>query len=348
MMNWVSETLESMDTYLASFFEKKVEVSREYTPASSQLIDAIAGLTLRGGKRIRPHAVAAVYQAIEINRTMQNRKSQADALPSLVAVGAALELLQTYLLIHDDWMDNDATRRGGPSVHVLFKEQLQDTHLGASMAVLAGDLACTYAWDLMLQTKLPDVRKAEALGAFTRMQEQVVFGQQLDLLGSTDVERVENLKTGSYTVAGPMILGGILADASDEEMHLLTGLSYPLGIAFQLRDDLLGTFGDARAVGKPVGNDLKAGKRTSIIVAMERLVPDAQARTPVTRVLGRQATDSQVAEATRFLERCGAKSAVEAQLQSLCGEAHALIALWPEPSREVLSAFAEVLTQRNK
>src|SRR5262249_23537715 len=157
---------------------------------------------------------------------------------------AALEILHAYLLVHDDWMDQDEVRRGGPSVHVMLRRAVSDDRLGDAAAILAGDFGSAMAQRLLLQVEAPAAHLAEAAKVFARIQEDVVLGQTLDLLDpSCDVETKHDLKTGSYTVRGPLALGAALAGASDERRAALERFGAPLGVAFQLRDDLLGVFG---------------------------------------------------------------------------------------------------------
>jgi geranylgeranyl diphosphate synthase type I len=188
---------------------------------------------MRGGKRLRPAALYAGFRAVS-----------ADASPDrTLDASAALELLQTYFLIQDDWMDGDEQRRGGPAVHVALAQKRGDVQLGASLAFLAADLASGFAWELLSVAPFPQGRLREALAIFGRTHFEVICGQQLDLLGHDDIALVHQLKTGSYTVRGPLCLGALLAGASAAQLEALERFGAPLGLAFQLRDDLLSAFG---------------------------------------------------------------------------------------------------------
>ena len=131
------------------------------------------------------------------------------ALDDVLSACSALELLQTYLLVHDDWMDRDDVRRGGPSVHAALRAQVGDAHLGDALAILAGDLGSAYAWELLFGTKIMQPPTPEVLRAFSTIQREVVLGQQLDVMGSPEVGLMQRLKTGSYTVRGPLRLGAL-------------------------------------------------------------------------------------------------------------------------------------------
>jgi geranylgeranyl diphosphate synthase type I len=217
--------------------------------------------------------------------------------------------------MQDDWMDDDEERRGGLSTHAAFARQVESPKLAASLAILASDIAIGFAIELLHTTPFPQPRAADALAAFTDMHFEVVCGQQLDLLGHADVPLTQQLKTGSYTVRGPVVLGAMLAGASDTQLQALEDFALPLGVAFQLRDDLLGTFGKPSATGKPVGHDLRKGKNTAL-VAEARLRFSVQELARLEAVLGNaDATSAEIEHVTRLFERTGVRAHVEAELR---------------------------------
>lgn len=336
---WFVDVRERVNAHLELFFERARADARATSPEAVTLVDAVAELTMRGGKRLRPAALHAAFVAV---------RPGGDAAASVDAA-ASLELLQSYFLIQDDWMDRDLERRGGPSVHAALGQRVRDPHLGASLAILAADLASGFAWELASSAPFPAARLREALAAFGRMHFEVVCGQQLDLLGHEDVSLVHQLKTGSYTVRGPLRLGALLGDANAEQLTALERFGEPLGLAFQLRDDLLSAFGDARATGKPVGNDLKAGKRTALLAeARARLSPGEMAT--LDAVFGNtDASDAAVAAACDVLLRCGAREHLEARLAELLARAHAALhdaPLQPQ-GLSMLRELADKVAQRS-
>ncbi|MBX3269817.1 MAG: polyprenyl synthetase family protein [Sandaracinaceae bacterium] len=340
-MRWLSEVRAAVDERLESYFEDKRQRTRALAPEAVELLDAIRALTMRGGKRLRPALLHAAFEAVAPGR---------DHARTLDAC-AALELLQSYLLIHDDWMDHDEERRGGPSVHAALRDAHGgDAHLGASLAILAGNLASACAWELVTRDPPPEPIHARVVAEFLRMHQEVVLGQQLDLLKTEDVARMQQLKTGSYTVRGPLLLGAAFGEASEAQREALLAYGAPLGEAFQLRDDLLGTFGDPGATGKPVRGDLCEGKRTALVREAERR-GDPRALAPLFAVLGdRGASEAALAQAREVLVATGAKAAVEAQLDALLAEAHAAL----DPARlapegiTMLGALADALGRRDR
>jgi geranylgeranyl diphosphate synthase, type I len=331
----------NVDERLAAFFDERFSACAPLGPDAIAMLDAVRDLTLRGGKRLRPALLFAAYRAIEGHA------------PAGVAyeAGVALELLQSYLLIHDDWMDRDDVRRGGPAVHVMLTRHFGSRAVGEASAILAGDHAAALAQGVMAGLDAAPERVRVALSAFARMIEDTTLGQQLDLAGRTDdIERVHDLKTGSYTVRGPMLIGAALAGADDGTMSALCEMARPVGIAFQLRDDLLGTFGDPKTTGKPVGTDVRSGKRTSLTVeALARA--NAADRKTLEATLGRRSsTMRQIARVAAIYERSGARAAVEARLGVLEDEAKALlrgVGIRPR-ARAVLLGAVEALTTRAK
>jgi geranylgeranyl diphosphate synthase type I len=338
--HWIEDVRGAVDACLGRFFEEERARVRALAPEAVELVGAIAELTLRGGKRLRPAVLVAAFCSVAPDRDWRA------TLPAC----AALELFQSYLLIHDDWMDGDDRRRGGPAVHAAFADRFGDPHLGASLAILAGDLASAYAQRLLIDALAVAARPRDVLATFVRMQAEVVFGQGLDLLASPDVSRMQQLKTGSYTVAGPLRLGALLGGGNDAQLEALEAFGSPLGEAFQLRDDLLGTFGDPAATGKPAGNDLRAGKRTALVRECERLLDGAE-RAPLDSVLGnKDASDAEVAAAAELLVRSGARRNVEQRLATLLERACAALdnGCLLDPGRSMLRELAGALAIRDR
>lgn len=307
--HWTSQVVARVDSRLDAFFAEKRAYAAGLSPCAHELVDAVVDLTMRGGKRLRPQLIYAGYRAT-------SGLGSGHDWSAVASLGAAIELLQTYLLMQDDWMDDDAERRGGPATHVACAAKVKSPKLGAGLAILASDVAAGFAVELLHATAFPPPRAADALAAFTDMHLEVVCGQQLDLLGHQDVSLTQQLKTGSYTVRGPVVLGALLAGASATQLEALEAFALPLGVAFQLRDDLLGTFGKSSATGKPVGHDLRKGKNTAL-VAEARRVCGAHDLTRLDSVLGNAtASNSEIDAITLLFERSGVRANVEAELRA--------------------------------
>jgi geranylgeranyl diphosphate synthase, type I len=329
-----------VEARLTTLFDGVDRETRALAPDALPVLDAAKGLTMRGGKRLRPALLFAARDCIE-----------PDAHPDAsVDLGAAIELFQTYLLIHDDWMDNDPVRRGAPSVHVALTRHYEDSHLGASAAILAGDLLSALVHDLVASVEIPSSRRGPLVRAWSRMEREVILGQCLDVTHSEDVQRIHDLKTGSYTVRGPMLLGAAIAGANEAARAAIERFAEPLGLAFQLRDDILGAFGSEADTGKPVGGDFREGKNTALVRhALDHL--SAADATALRTVLGRRdATEAEVLDARALVERSGAREHAEAEVAAL--RARCLTALdtdaLRDDGRRLLEGFATVLTERSK
>jgi geranylgeranyl diphosphate synthase type I len=237
-------------------------------PHAATIFAELERVITSGGKRLRPVFCCLGYRAT--GSPIEERTIRA---------AAALELLHTFAIVHDDVMDRSRTRRGSAAswVHLagLHRSEgmLGDAEQwGVSGAVLVGDLALVLAGRALHEAGFPPDRIAPALERYDRMRAEVVIGQYLDVLaahrGATDeaeARRIAVLKSGGYTVEGPLHIGALLAGASDRVMASLSGYGIPLGEAFQLRDDVLGVFGDPAVTGKDRDSDIREGKRTLLV-----------------------------------------------------------------------------------
>jgi geranylgeranyl diphosphate synthase type I len=250
-----------LDVLLARETER---VERD-APEVAPLVQQTRALTARGGKRLRAALVLLGY------RVATRTADDARALPA----ASAMELLQTYFLIHDDWMDDDPVRRGGPSVHMALRETYGGKTLGDSGAILAGDYAVSLAQRTILACDVAPTRVLDAARSFASLQIDVVLGQGLDVLVDRPkaltqlMERTHLWKTAAYTTTGPLVVGACLGGASATLLDALRAYGDPLGVAFQLRDDWLGTFGDPVDTGKSNESDLRQGKKTAVLAALD-------------------------------------------------------------------------------
>jgi geranylgeranyl diphosphate synthase type I len=332
----LDELRRRVDARLSLVLDEAESTARARARDAVDTVVQVRDLTMRGGKRLRPAMLLAAVECTSDWRTIA---------PAVIDVSCGIELLQTYLLIHDDWMDGDDVRRGGPTVHVSLAKRYANEHLGASAAILAGDFASALAQDLALSPSVPRERLFDVSRAFITMQREVVLGQTLDVLNSPDIEAIHDLKTGSYTVRGPIALGHALAGGSAEQWSALEAFANPLGVAFQLRDDLIGAFGDEKDTGKSAASDLRQAKMSAPVRwALERL-PDGK-RDELRSVLG---TD-QTARAQELILESGALAGVEARIATL--KAQALAALESPSLRRdgarLLGKLASLMCDRKK
>lgn len=243
---------------------------------------------------------------------------------AVLDASVGMELLHGYLLIHDDFMDRDEVRRGGPTVHAALAKRVGE-HVAGSVAILLGSLCQAWAYQLVLATP---GRALEAAQLLTEALQDVTVGQALDVLapGGPELSRegvleVQRLKTGSYSFELPLRLGAVLAGGSRALLDALSAYARPLGQAFQIADDLLGSFGAPELTGKPNASDLREGKRTLLIAhALAAATPKEAAR--LRAGLGKaDLSDAEIEALRNILLRTGAADAARAEAQRLCDEA---------------------------
>ncbi len=314
------------------------------------LVDALTDL-VAGGKRLRP---AFCYWGY---RGAGGRDGD-----EVVVAAAALELFQACALIHDDVMDGSDTRRGAPAVHRRFagSHRAQGWHgdpeaFGAGAAILLGDLALSWSDEMLMTSGVPGAVLPAAKAVFDEMRSELMGGQYLDLLeqakGGGTVEsalRVARYKSAKYTIEKPLHLGAALAGAGPEVAEAYSGYGLPLGEAFQLRDDVLGVFGDPAQTGKPAGDDLREGKRTVLVaMALEQATPAQES--VVRRHLGDpHLSDDGVAALRQVLTDTGACARVESLIGELLDDAVQAVRAAPveAEAREVLEELAVAATAR--
>jgi geranylgeranyl diphosphate synthase, type I len=306
---------------------------------SMETTQALIDLCKRGGKRVRPGLVLGGALCIT------------DAPPSKVLFDAAvaLELLHGYFLVHDDWMDGDLTRRGGPSVHAALRQRYGNDHRGDAAAILAGDWGVAVATDWMTSLALPGARLRAALRCFADMQLAAVVGQIRDLVADDDdAELTYRLKTASYTVCGPLLLGAILAGGSAAQQKDILGFALPIGEAFQLRDDLIGVFATPEQTGKPFASDVRAGKRTVLVRECLRRVSGQQASFMQRTLHSPAPSERDLQRFVHLLESSGASEFVEGRIDTLSrrGLARLAKARLRAEGKTLLASAAAALTVR--
>ena len=289
-----------VDDVIAEQAELLASVSEDMQP----MVDAISSL-LAGGKRLRP---AFCYWG------WRGAGGSGDEDDSALTAAAALEFLQACALIHDDVMDGSDTRRGLPAAHRRFAGVHREAGwlgspegFGIGAAILLGDLCLSWADEVLLKSGFTPDALARAKSVYDEMRTELMAGQYLDLLeqarggGSVDrALRVVRYKSAKYTIERPLHLGAALAGADGTIFQAYSDYGLPLGEAFQLRDDILGVFGDPAETGKPAGDDLREGKRTVLVALASERASSDQAHT-LRRLLGDPGLDSAGVEALRTI-----------------------------------------------
>ena len=324
-------------------------ISTELSPVS----EALTAFLLDGGKRLRPLFAYAGFTA-----------AGGSLEKPVVRAMAALELLQACALIHDDLMDGSDTRRGKPSIHRHFESiHVQDEldgfapQYGLSAAVLLGDLALVWSDQMINSAGLTTEQFARVFPYYNEMRVELMAGQFLDIheqtQKTTSVDRsmkIARYKSGKYTIERPLHLGAAMTSSPLPELFAaLSAYGLPLGEAFQLRDDLLGVFGDPSVTGKPAGDDLREGKRTVLIAMTNDRQSEAQ-REIARKHFGKPDLDAQGVEILReIIESTGARAELEATIERLTDQAltAAQSAVFTEDGNAMLAELANVATKRS-
>jgi geranylgeranyl diphosphate synthase type II len=314
---------ELVDEYLSSVLSERVAQAAGVHPHYERLWQAITRLYTAGGKRLRPYMILLMYQAY-------SQKPVEHALPA----AAAQELLHQSILIHDDIIDRDTIRYHIKNISGQYDDTYKDLisdntirrHFADSSALLAGDLLISEAH--MQITRL-DIDK-KLFDEIHHLMSQSVFhvagGELLDTeasfekLGVIDPLTVAEQKTASYSFVGPLMIGAVLGGATEDQQNILKHLGTSVGIAYQLRDDLIGLFGDADTTGKSTDGDIREGKHTVLIEEFYKRADDAQ-KEQFMKIFGNHNADSSTIDIARqLLEKSGAREVIEGYIDNYMNE----------------------------
>ena len=293
-----------VDARLGAFLDERARA----VPEAAGLIGEIRRVLVAGGKRLRPAFCYWGYRA-----------AGAPHGEGIVDVASSFELLHTFAIVHDDIMDSATSRRGQPTTVAEH---------GIARALLVGDLALVLSDAAFWGAALPTHTLADGFVHFTAMREHVIAGQYMDIeahgrpVDEAEARAIAVMKSGSYSIEHPLSIGARLGGADADVIASMTRFGRPLGEAFQLRDDLLGVFGDPATTGKPSDSDIREGKR-NVLFAKALLASSDEDRTVLLADWGGGSAlgDERVDELRRIVERSGARAATESLIASLVAEA---------------------------
>ncbi|MEU8419798.1 polyprenyl synthetase family protein [Micromonospora sp. NPDC048835] len=347
---YTHDLVTAVDETLDTFLTAEVATLNDIDASMGHFAATAREAVLTGGKRIRSTFAYWGWRGA-VGGTA--------ALPPVLPALAALELLHTFALVHDDVMDASTTRRGRPTAHVALAEQHVTAghrgdpgRFGEAVAVLIGDLCMVWADQLLAHASVPSNRLFEVRRCYDQMRVETVAGQYLDVLGENDPAswsvdralRVARYKTASYTVQRPLLFGACLAGvpADDPLASAYTHYGLAVGEAFQLRDDLLGVYGDPAATGKPAGDDLRTGKPTTLLMLARELA------TPAQLTALERAADGPVDRLAGLVAETGAVTRLEQMIAERVSDALAALDAAPvdQTARTALTGLATAATNR--
>ena len=365
-----SRLVDLVQARIEDFLAERTSILRSISPDLEPL-DAFSKRFLSGGKRFRALFCYWGWEAVWGHGFDPFAEAgERDRFP-VISAASALEVFHAAALVHDDIIDNSDTRRGSPAAHRRFATLHAESGwagssggFGRASAILLGDLLLGWSDELLDEglSALADRQAARTARAeFVRMRTEVTVGQYLDVLEEqvwltqpdseqrTRAERIIVYKSAKYSVEAPLTIGGAIAGATAAQLSALRDFGLPLGIAYQLRDDLLGVYGDPEVTGKPSGDDLREGKRTMLIaIARERLAPGS--RRLLDELLGDpDLDDEQVRMLQRTISDCGAVDEIERLITDNLTRATAVLADAPlsRDARAELTSLARAVTRRS-
>lgn len=342
-----------IDPEITAYFDKAIEEAEKEDDLVSEALLAAKDLALAGGKRLRP---AFMYHGYRAAGGTEEEK--------ILKTAVSVELLHIFLLVHDDIIDRDDMRHGLPTLHRKYAEigkkyfPSEDTeHFGISIAIIMGDMLMAFGNDIIFRSGFPLDRVFRALSTLQRTVSYTVIGQGRDIYmeykkSATEEEilRMYQNKTARYTVEGPLHIGAILAGAPEEMLACLSAYALPLGIAFQIRDDVLGIFGSEEKIGKSVSSDIEEGKLTILVSkALESASKGEASELRRILTLGAMLQPEDIERFRSIVRSTGSLSYAEEMMGRLIKEGRAAIEKSDgiEPSsREFLLGVADYLTKR--
>lgn len=358
-MHESSQWVHRVNTRIEDFIADRQSILLSVSPDVEPFVE-FSRQFLSGGKRFRATCALLGYSTVQ------------DVVPDhVIDVASALEIFHAAALVHDDIMDKSDTRRGAPSAHRRFEALHKSSrwsgpadNFGESAALLFGDLLLAFSDELFSSGLLGESNTMAARASraeFDRMRIDVTAGQYLDIVEErawpvvdkfeslTRAQRVVVFKSAKYSIEAPLVIGAALGGASPDHITALRKVGLPLGIAFQLRDDLLGVFGDPAVTGKPAGDDLREGKRTVLIALAQQELPTS-AITLMDELLGDpELTSEQIGMLQQTLKNSGAVDQLESMISQQVDQAQAAISegSFTASAQDGLHQLAEKVTRRS-
>lgn len=323
LKTYLKHFLGRFEPALEMYLKEKIASLGTLDPSGQEIASVVGTFASGGGKRIRAALVEIGYQA-----------GGGEDGDRILKPAIAIELLHAFFLIHDDIMDRSDLRRNQPTVHRVFEstyreflEKFNDRdreHFAESMALLAGDLCCAMAYEAITQSDFPPERLVLALKKMHATVDVTVIGQVLDVLtplkgmvSEEEITKIHRFKTACYTFEGPLQFGMILAGACAEKLEAISQYAIPIGIAFQIKDDLLGIFGSEKEVGKSVTSDLEEGKET-LLTVFARAHGNLAQRDRIASLIGKHPISiDEINDVRGILREIGAISYCETRMHEL-------------------------------
>jgi geranylgeranyl diphosphate synthase type I len=343
-----------LDPLIGAYFDSVLKDAVKEDDLVSEALGHVRAIVLAGGKRLRS---AFMYQGYLGAGGTEEEK--------ILRTSISVELIHSFLLVHDDIIDRDDVRHGVPTLHKRYADfgrrffpDRDVEHFGNSIALVMGDMLYAFGNDIIFRSDFPKERIFQALSCLQNIVSFTVVGQARDIYmeykGEASEKEILNMyrnKTAKYTVEGPLHLGAILAGASNELLAGLTDYALPIGIAFQIQDDILGVYGSAERLGKPIGSDIEEGKLTLLVArAMKNGSQEQKARLKEILARGTALTESECEEFRRIIKETRSLEEVQALAQEYIAEGTKALALLrgkvTPQTYDFLEGVADYMTKR--
>lgn len=341
-----------IDPEIEIFFKNIIAESKKNKFITTDALKQVERIIMSGGKRLRPALMYWGYVGV-------GGKNKKELLKTSVSV----ELIHMFLLIHDDIIDNDKTRHGVKTIHtqykrigdIVSKNKRDSKHFGNSVAIVVGDIIGALGNQVLFESKFPPesviwvLSRLQSIIAMVAVGEaQDVFIEHRRIATEKEVLEMYKNKTAKYTIEGPLHLGAILGGADEKVLKKITKFAVPVGIAFQIQDDILGIFGNEKKIGKPVGSDIREGKQTILVVkALENA--DKRQKKILSNLVGKKDISKDEIEKFRnIIKETGSLTYANNLAQKLVREGKSQLSNigFDQETEKILSALADYMTER--
>jgi len=334
-----------IDFELERFFNRKIKESSLLFKQANETIKILRDINLGGGKRIRPILINVGYfLAGGIDKK------------EILKTSLCVELIHNWFLIHDDIIDQDELRRGKPSLHAFYKKKMQDAHMGISLAIVAGDISAALGYQILFNSKFQEKFKTKALNIFHETVVNTCHGEMLELfikekktkLTEEDILNVCKYKTAYYTFVNPLKIGIVLANGHNKFLKQIERFALPIGIAFQIQDDILGIFASKKKLGKPIASDIEENQPNLLIFKTLSLANNRDKKKFEKYLNKKKLNQREIQEIRRIVKESGALDYCQNLAKSLVNKAKLKIETIkaPQKEKEFLLAMADYMINR--
>lgn len=341
----LSDYRQGIDLELKRFFERKIKEASLISKSTANTIKILKEFNLRGGKRARPVLINTGY-------FLAGGKNKKEILKA----SSCVELIHNFFLIHDDIIDRDELRRGKPSLYAFYQKKFNDLHKGISFALIAGDISNVLGYQILAESDFKEKNKARALDILNKMIERTCHGEMLEMflkekkeIKENDIEKVSKYKTAYYSIADPLKLGAVLAGGDDKLLRKIEEFALPIGIAFQIQDDILGIFGSQEKIGKPVCSDIREDQ-PNLLICKTLTLAKIKDRKKFKNYLGcDKINQKDVCDIRRIIKESGALDYCRRKAKKLVSEAKILISKskMPRQEKQFLLDLSEYIIKRD-